>query len=110
MAKVLREEFAVPVRWVEQESDDTAQNAIFSARILQQAGVRRILLVTDALHMPRARRIFERSGMQVVPAPTVFYSRERPNPLRWLPSASALRLSQYALHEWIGMAWYGLRY
>ena len=109
MAKVLREEFAVPVEWVEAASDNTAENARYSARILQQKGIRRIFLVTDALHMARARRAFERQGLQVVPAPTAFYSRTRDNLLRWLPSAGALELSSYALHEWVGIVWYRLR-
>jgi uncharacterized SAM-binding protein YcdF (DUF218 family) len=109
MAQVLRDEFAVPVRWIEQASDNTAQNAQFSAQLLQPAGVRRIVLVTDALHMARARQVFEYYGLQVLAAPTVFYGYPRPSPLRWLPSAGALRLSHYALHEWLGLAWYRLR-
>lgn len=109
MARVLREDFKVPVAWVEHRSDDTAQNAQFSAQLLHEAGVTRILLVTDALHMARAARVFERQGLQVVAAPTVFYGRAQPTPMQWVPSAVALRLSHYALHEWIGLAWYWLR-
>lgn len=106
MARVLRDEFLVPVRWVEDASDNTAQNAQFSARLLQQAQVRHIVLVTDALHMPRAQRVFERQGLQVTPAPTVFYSHGRETLMRFVPSAGALRLSHYALHEWLGWIWY----
>lgn len=109
MAKVLREEFGVPVRWVESRSADTAQNARYSAQILQQAQVSRILLVTDALHMARARRVFAHAGLQAVPAPTVFYSLGRSTPMCWLPSGAGLRLTYYALHEWLGLAWYWLR-
>ena len=77
MARILRDEMSVPVRWIENASDNTAQNAQFSAKILQEAGVKKIALVTDALHMPRARRAFEQYGMAVQPAPTAFASRER---------------------------------
>lgn len=109
MANALREDFGVSVKWIEDRSDDTAQNARFSAQLLRQANVRRILLVTDALHMARAQRVFEHQGLEVVAAPTVFYSRTAVTPMRWVPSAGALRLSHYALHEWIGLVWYELR-
>jgi uncharacterized SAM-binding protein YcdF (DUF218 family) len=36
----------------------------------RQLGVRRVLLVTDVLHMRRARALFEREGLTVRPAPT----------------------------------------
>jgi uncharacterized SAM-binding protein YcdF (DUF218 family) len=110
MARVLREDFRIPVQWLEQASDNTAENAEFSARLLKQAGVQRILLVTDALHMPRSQTIFTRYGLQVVPAPTTFVSHNSLSPIDFLPSGDALRLSHYAMHEWIGLCWYQLRY
>jgi uncharacterized SAM-binding protein YcdF (DUF218 family) len=110
LARVLLEDFSVPVRWLEQESDNTAQNAQFSARILHQAGVQRILLVTDALHMPRSQAIFARQGLQVVAAPTIFFSRARLTPADFIPGGEGLRRSHYALHEWIGLLWYRLRH
>lgn len=109
MARSLREDFAVPVKWLEPASDNTAQNAQFSARILQRAGINRILLVTDAVHMPRAQMAFLRSGLQVVPAPTFFFSREPLSALDFVPRGSALDLSHYGMHEWIGLGWYQLR-
>jgi uncharacterized SAM-binding protein YcdF (DUF218 family) len=110
MARVLREDFAVPARWVEGRSNNTAENARFSASLLRPAGINRILLVTDAMHMPRSRAIFETVGFDVIPAPTIFYSRERLTALDFLPGGEALRRSEYALHEWIGLLWYRLRY
>jgi uncharacterized SAM-binding protein YcdF (DUF218 family) len=110
MARVLRQDFSVPVQWLEQESDNTAQNAQFSARILRQAGVQRILLVTDALHMPRSQAIFAQQGLQVVPAATIFFSRAPLSPVDFIPDGEGLRRSHYALHEWIGLLWYRLRH
>jgi uncharacterized SAM-binding protein YcdF (DUF218 family) len=110
MARVLRDDFAVPVRWLEQGSDDTAANARLSAALLKPAGVSRIVLVTDAIHMPRARAAFARQGLQVVSAPTVFFSREALTPLDFVPQGEGLRRSYYALHEWLGLAWYRLKY
>ncbi len=109
MARTLREDFKTPVAWVESESQDTDQNAVYSARMLKAAGITRVLLVTHAMHMPRSRQAFVRAGIEVVEAPTMFYSRAKWSPWMLLPSASGLYRSFYAMHEWIGMAWYRLK-
>lgn len=109
MARVLRDDFRTPVAWVEDQSADTAENARFSARILKAAGVRRVLLVTQAMHMPRSQAEFVRSGIEVVPAPTLFYSRATWSPFMLVPTASGLYRSFYAVHEWVGLGWYWLR-
>lgn len=109
MARALREDFRTPVRWVESRSETTAQNAAFSAQILHAAGVRRILLVTDAVHMVRAQLAFEQAGLAVTAAPTMFRSSPQLTPLDWLPSAAALQRSCYGVYEWVGLAWYRLR-
>jgi uncharacterized SAM-binding protein YcdF (DUF218 family) len=105
MARVLRDDFNTPVKWVEGQSSDTAENARFSARILKEAGVTRVLLVTQALHMPRAQAEFVRNGIDVVPAPTLFYSKMAWSPFMLVPSASGLYRSFYAVHEWMGLIW-----
>ncbi|MEO6919975.1 MAG: YdcF family protein [Collimonas sp.] len=110
MASSLQEDFSVPVKWLEGASDDTEQNAIFSAKILKRAGVARILLVTDAVHMPRAQILFERTGLEVVAAPTVFFSRDRLTLLSFMPSGEGMRRSEYALHEWLGILWHLARH
>lgn len=110
MARSLREDFGVPVQWLEQQSNNTAQNARFSARILQQAGIRKILLVTDALHMQRAKTVFMQAGLEVTPAPTVFLSAAAPTVADYFPRAQWLQRASYAMHEWLGLAWYGLRH
>lgn len=108
MARVLRSDFRTPVMWVEEASNTTYENAVFSARILKDAKVQRILLVTDAMHMARAERVFARSGLQVIPAPTMFYGAGPLSPLDFVPSASALQKSYYASYELAGLAWYRL--
>jgi uncharacterized SAM-binding protein YcdF (DUF218 family) len=110
MGRVLREDFVVPVRWLEEHSNNTEENARDSAAILQQAGIRRILLVTDAIHMPRARQAFERTGLAVVAAPTVFHSAERSTIVDIFPRSRWLQRSDYAAHEWLGIGWYWLRH
>jgi len=105
MANSLRDDFATPVRWLEETSDDTKQNARFSAEIFRQARIRKIILVTDALHMHRAQLLFAQAGLTVVAAPTVFFNKERLTLLSFLPSGEGLRRSEYALHEWLGLFW-----
>jgi uncharacterized SAM-binding protein YcdF (DUF218 family) len=110
MADILAKEFAVKVRWQETQSRTTAENAALSAAILRAAGIRRVVLVTQAFHMPRAARLFRDAGIEVVPAPTNFTSTGRTPlaPSDFLPGVGALQNSYYALHEWLGMAWLAL--
>jgi len=108
MALVLRRDFGVGVRWLETDSRNTRENAGKSADLLRQEGVRRVILVTHAWHMPRAVRAFERAGFDVVPAPTAYLTTHPLTPLDFLPRARGMEWSSLALHEWIGMAWYAL--
>ena len=112
MAGVLADEFGVESRWVEARSRNTAENALFTVPLLQEAGIRRILLVTHAFHMARAVPLFEAQGIEVTPAPTAFYASPefRYHAGMLVPSAKALWRSYLALHELLGQAWYSLRY
>lgn len=108
MAEIMERELGVKVRWREMNSLDTADNARMSAQMLQAAGVKRIVLVTQAFHMPRAKRLFERAGVAVIPGPTGFKTSadgRTLSPFDLLPQASALQNSYYALHEWLGILW-----
>jgi uncharacterized SAM-binding protein YcdF (DUF218 family) len=110
MAAALRDDFGVPVKWVEGKSRNTAENAAFSAALLRPDAVKRVLLVTDAMHMPRSRTAFQRAGLDVVAAPTLFFSHAPLTIASYLPSAEGLRQSWYAIYELMGIAWYRLRY
>ena len=66
-----------------------------------------IILVTSAYHMNRAKRVFEREGINVIPYPVDFRSRgglrdSLKNPLQWVPNAHALRSNSIAVREIIG--------
>lgn len=103
MAEVMRDDFAVAVRWRETASRDTAENAAFSAAILRAANIHRVVLVSHAWHLPRAVAIFRRAGFDVIPAPTAAHSEPPSLLYRWLPSAAALERSTIALHEYLGL-------
>ena len=112
MRDVLVDELGVPVRWLEETSRNTAENARYSAEILARENVAGIILVTHAAHMPRAVQAFEGQGLQVYAAPTAYRSGGggRAGLLDWLPSADALQRSRAGLHELLGRVWYSIRY
>ena len=110
MARVLRDEFAVPVQWLEVNSKTTAGNARFTAELLSEQNIHRVLLVTHAWHMPRAVDVFVAEGLQVIAAPTGYSSAMKTPVLNWLPSARALQKSHYALHEILGRWVYSWQY
>lgn len=88
---------------LEEKSTTTTENAADTARLLQARGIRRILLVTSALHMRRARALFERVGFQVIPAPTDYEVSHRAFVWRdLLPDANALDGSGRAIKEIVG--------
>jgi uncharacterized SAM-binding protein YcdF (DUF218 family) len=112
MAYTLNNSFNVDVKWIEDKARNTAENAVYSAALLRENEIENIYLVTHAWHMPRAVLMFEKQGMKVTPAPTIF----TPNATwiaswsNYIPAASALENTYLALHEYIGIVWYKLRY
>jgi len=87
---------------LETESRNTTENARFTADILQERGIQRILLVTSALHMPRSVALFERQGLEVIPAATDHEVRPEPAWRLWMPSTDALDGSGRAIKEVVG--------
>lgn len=88
---------------LEGRSSNTTENAAETARLLDARGIRRILLVTSALHMRRARGLFERAGFDVVPAPTdIEVSHRQLGPRDFVPDVDALDGSARAMKEIVG--------
>lgn len=97
----------------EDASQNTMQNSTELKKILCSKKHRNIGLVTSALHMPRSERAFRKifSESAVLPIPVGYlYTPEKEYLKRLIPSARALEISTEALHEWIGMLWYEVRY
>lgn len=109
MNQTMTSAFNIAPKWIEYKSKNTEENAQFSAGILFENDVSEILLVTHAVHMPRAKAIFENFGFKVIAAPTGFDSSSS-GWMSLLPSAKALHKSQLALHEKVGRLWYSIRY
>ncbi|TRX74274.1 YdcF family protein [Pseudomonas mangiferae] len=111
MAASLREDYQVAVRWEEGHSRTTWENAVESARLLAADGVTRVVLVTQAWHMARARWCFERQGLEVVAAPVGSLADPPPRPLDgWLPESRAVWQNGMLLNEAVGLLAYPLVY
>ncbi len=104
----------------EPNSYNTRENALYSKAVLEKADLDPetldILLVTSAMHMPRARQIFEKLGMEVIPAPTDFLIADSDRPLdsrarliSLLPQAQNLHFVSRAIKEYIGLFVYRLK-
>lgn len=101
MKAVLEGELGVRVRWTENRSRDTVENARLSSSMLKAAGVTRIALVSHGWHLPRAVPLFEREGLVVVGAPTVL-STSSPSLFENLLPGEGLGASRLALREYLG--------
>lgn len=88
------------------ESRTTRENALFVKR---KFGLESVILVTSAYHMPRAVLSFVRAGMKVLPAPTDYkVDRSGYVAADYFPSMKAFQISWQALHEYLGLAGYGV--
>jgi uncharacterized SAM-binding protein YcdF (DUF218 family) len=111
MQQVLEHDFLAAVPWVEKESRTTYENAIYSKKMLAKDGINHIILVTHAMHMPRAIEAFEKAGFTVTPAPMGYdTSGGAPMFLSLLPNIYSLVSLNDLMHELIGRLWYHLRY
>jgi uncharacterized SAM-binding protein YcdF (DUF218 family) len=86
---------------------NTAAEAAEVSRIARSIGIRKILLVTSALHMPRASSLFTRQGLEVIGFASNYEECWDCNP--WMPSAQSLAVSEEALHEIAGSLFDRLR-
>lgn len=66
-----------------------------------------VILVTSAFHMTRAKTLFEREGIRVIPYPVDFrVSIDAITPMDFLPNLHALLLTDTAVREFIGRLYY----
>ena len=94
--------------WVEPQSGNTYQSAVFGSAILRSRGIGTVALVIEANAMHRAAGAFRRQNIGVVPAPSRYIG------LSWhlqdfVPGWRGIALNGENLHEIAGIAWYKLR-
>lgn len=101
-------------------SQNTYEDAAFSAELLKSKGIHRIILVTSAMHMPRAVVLFQKQGLEVIPSSTDFTITEdgwqrlfSPNIetilTNILPNSSSLGLTTSVMKEYIGLVTYQMQ-
>lgn len=102
----------VPSRAIklEEQSRNTYDNAVYTARMLQELQLQRVLLVTSAFHMRRAEAAFRAQGVAVTPAPADHKRLVSEGTLPfWIPGAGNLTRSSLAIHEMVGYWVYRLQ-
>lgn len=88
-------------------TEDSSRNTRDSAmNIGGLVGKQRFFLVTSAGHMPRAMMVFEKQGLQPIPAPTDYRTRKNILATAYLPNQTHLALSDLAVHEYAAILWY----
>lgn len=89
---------------------NTADEARELAQFAQANGLKRVLLATSAWHMPRAMRQFRKVEVEVVAFPVDYrFEPQRALPyMDYLPGADGLKLTELALREAYGLAFYTL--
>lgn len=98
--------------WMETESENTRENALFSKDLLEQHKVKRIALVTSASHAPRSAAAFSEVGLEVLACPTGYRTASA-----WehgifllVPTHQHFNETSYALRTLLARLWYKIRY
>lgn len=107
MREVLMRELNTEVFLMERNSRNTIENAKEVAKLIVKNKIEQVLLVTHASHMLRAEYSFNHSGINIIPAPTHFYSVNDSKPFyfKLLPNIQAFYISNVSLYEMLGYIW-----
>ena len=70
----------------------------------------KLTLVTSALHMTRAKMLFEKAGFNIIAFPIKFFSGHKTTPMSFIPSALALHRSSKIYREFQGRLFYWLKH
>ena len=76
---------------------NTEQEAMEIKRMIPMDS--KLTLVTSAVHMTRAKMLFEEAGFQITAFPTNFYLGHKTTPMSFIPSALALNTSSNIFRE-----------
>lgn len=104
-AQIAASEYGRPLKWIEDNSRDTRENAARTIALLKPQGIRQIVLVTHGYHMPRAVRNFEQAAggeIQIEPAPMGMAKRGDLPALNWMPTTEGFQDTRNIVRELIG--------
>ena len=105
-AQIAGTEFGRPLKWIEDNSRDTHENALRTVALLKAAGIRHIVLVTHGWHMRRAQRNFELAAagaMRIEAAPMGLARGTELAALTWIPTTAGFTETRYVLRELLGL-------
>jgi uncharacterized SAM-binding protein YcdF (DUF218 family) len=95
---------------VEEQSGDTYENAVESRCLLEERGLRKILLITDAIHLLRSMRCFQKQGIDAVACGCRYLSvPSNEKMLRCWPHPVGLKQFPSVCYEWLALPWYWIR-
>ena len=103
--RIAAREFGVPLKWVENESRDTRENAHRSVALLERSGIQRIVLVTHGWHMARALAEFQAAAagkIEIVAAPIAMARLAHGRVIDWLPTPDGFANVHNLLREALG--------
>ncbi len=98
-------DFGIPKENIieENRSRNTVENALYVKEIMEAKGIKKILLVTAAVHMRRAMMIFNRVGIQAIPVPCLHKASERKYKLGdFIPEVGAMNGMNSLFKEFMG--------
>lgn len=105
-ARIARQEHGQSLRWVENQSRDTRDNARRTVPLLHTDGIDHVLLVTHGWHMRRAVRAFEAAAggrMRIEAAPIGLATDNEISLIDWLPSGNGGNRFREVLREWFAL-------
>ena len=82
-----------------------------SVKKLLNSNDAKVILITSAFHMPRAKKVFEASNIKVIPFAVDFInSHQKLTFMSFIPSADALSDTSLFVREMIARLYYNLKY
>jgi len=90
---------------------NTAEESLAVKDLMAKYGLTKIILVTSSFHLPRAKLLFDKAGVDTYPYPTDFKAASRDVTwLHFIPSADAFKATSNGIREYIGRFYYWLKY
>ena len=110
-ARRILEDLGIPASRIvlERQSRNTTENAVFAKQLLRPQPGQHWLLITSAIHMPRAVGAFRMVGFPVDPVPVDYQTADWSSVWR-IPDSflAGIDHTDYAVHEWLGLVGYWL--
>lgn len=108
-AMIAQRDYGYPIRWTETTSRDTRENATNTIALLHGTGIRQVVLVTHAAHMPRALRHFRQAiearqaGITIIAAPMGAPASNELQGSDWIPGPEGYDLCWSIVYERMGL-------